>query len=310
MLSEKLEEAKFHKRALGYSLKEVDEFLNRLLNELRDEEERMRGLRATVSAFEARAEEITKREKESRRILETAKKEAENILAAAKKDADAIVAEAKESAAAKAALADLRARELAEATEHRAAERIEEAKQNAEMILAAADRKGRTLLAEAQSLAIAESQSAEALATECAVFESRFRTLVADTVRALGALKGSAPTPIVTVAPAEPMSELAEPAVEEIEAEAAAPRRVKRAVPEQSQAEEEHTAEMTDTQDIPFAGGQPLDAYTKEVDKAPRRKLYDTVTVSYAEDDGFSDVRKLMEDADGKPKASPVHFSE
>ena len=228
------------------------------------------------------------------------KKEAEGILAVAKKDADAIVAEAKEAAEAKAALADLRAKELADAAERRAAARTEEARQNAEMILAAADRKGRTLLAEAHSKATAESQNASALATECAVFESRFRTLVADTVRALGELRDCAPRAIA-VPVSEPVPTQTAP--EPVKAPTPDPEPDPTPDPKQPAA----TAEPTD---IAFAGGKPLAAYTKETEKAPRRKLYDTVNVTYAEEEDFADIRGLMDEKGDLKKKNPTHFME
>ena len=304
-LSEKLEQAKFSKSVAGYSVKEVDGFKSDFLLVLREEEELMRVLRTKLSAFEAHAEEIEKREQESLRILEAAKAECESILAAARKNADAIVAEAKATAEVRERAAEAHAAEQIAEAERRSAARVEEAKQNAEMILAAADRKGRTMLAEAKSIATAQSQSAKALAAECVAFEARFRTLAADTVRALAALKDDAPKPILPLAPDGAPVLMAEPAPKPEPAPAV---KTPAAEPAPAPAVEEKT-DAADTKDIPFAGGQPISAYTGEVDRASRRRLYDTVTVTY-EEDSFSDIRKIMEGADGKKQKNPAHFVE
>ena len=317
LLSEKLEQAKFSKSVAGYAVKEVDGFFSDFLPVLREEEELMRVLRTKLSAFEAHAEEIEKREQEAYRVLEAAKQEAESMLAAARKNAGAIVAEAKAAAEARERAADAHAAEQLQNAERRSAERIDEAKKTAEMILAAADRKGRTLLAEAQARATAQSQSAKALAAECVAFEARFRTLAADTVRALSELKDDAPKPIVTQSAsqiaAEPIvPKSVQPAEPEVSEEP--PRRVVRPAPAAEQPKAESTpaapAEESAARDIPFAGGQPVSAYTGASEKPSGRKLYDTVTVSYDNDDGYEDIRKLMEDVNGKKSTNPAHFME
>ncbi|MBQ5390389.1 MAG: DivIVA domain-containing protein [Clostridia bacterium] len=311
LLSEKLEQAKFSKSVAGYSVKEVDGFLGDFLPILREEEELMRVLRTKLSAFEAHIEEIEKREKEAYRVLEAAKEEAGNMLAAAKRNADTLVAEAKAAAALREQAAEARAAEQIDTAERRAAARLEEAKQNAEMILAAADRKGRTMLAEASSKATAQNQSTKALAAECIAFEARFRTLVADTVRALAALKDDAPKPMTV--PTAPAPAPIEASAETVHvSEPTAPRRTVQptAIPVQPQEAVPETADTTAAQDIAFAGGQPVSAYTAETERAPKRRLYDTVNVTYEEDDGFSDIQRLMDDADGKKKTNPAHFME
>ena len=312
LLSEKLEQAKFSKSVAGYAVKEVDGFLGDILPVLREEEELMRVLRTKLSAFEAHTEEIEKREQEAYRVLEAAKQEAENMLAAARKNAGAIVAEAKAAAEARERAADAHAAEQLQNAERRSAERIDEAKKTAEMILAAADRKGRTLLAEAQARATAQSQSAKALAAECIAFEARFRTLAADTVRALSELKDDAPKPIVTQSASQIAPKPVQPAEPEVSEEP--PRRVVRLAPAAEQPKVEPTpaapAEESAARDIPFAGGQPVSAYTGASEKPSGRKLYDTVTVSYDNDDGYEDIRKLMEDASGKKPTNPAHFCE
>lgn len=317
LLSEKLEQAKFSKSVAGYAVKEVDGFLGDILPVLREEEELMRVLRTKLSAFEAHTEEIEKREQEAYRVLEAAKQEAESMLVAARKNAGAIVAEAKAAAEARERAADAHAAEQLQNAERRSAERIDEAKKTAEMILAAADRKGRTMLAEAQARATAQSQSAKALAAECVAFEARFRTLAADTVRALSELKDDAPKPIVTQSAsqiaAEPIlqqsARMAQP-----ETPAQPPQRAvpPAPVPESPKAESTPAApeEESAARDIPFAGGQPISAYTGASEKPSGRKLYDTVTVSYESDDGYEDIRKLMEDTSGKKPTNPAHFCE
>ena len=309
LLSEKLAQTKFSKSVAGYAVKEVDGFLGDFLPVLREEEELMRVLRTKLSAFEAHAEEIEKREQEACRVLEAAKQEAESMLAAARRNADAIVAEAKAASEARERAADAHAAEQIAAASAASAARVDEAKKTAEMILAAADRKGRILLAEAQARATAESQNAKALAAECAAFEARFRALAADTVRALANLKDDAPRPIVVQPTVEPIMQPTEtptaPTAEPL-------RRVSRPAPVAEQPKADPTlavsAEESAARDIPFAGGQPVSAYTGASEKPSRRKLYDTVTVSYDDDDGFEDIRRLMEDADGKKNTNPTRF--
>ena len=298
-VSKKLEQAKFSKSVAGYSVKEVEGFLADLLLMVRDEEERVRALSVKLGAFEAQAAEIEKREQETLRILEAARAEAEGMRIAAQRNADAIVAEAKAAAEAREHAAKVHADEQIKEAERRSAARVEEAKQNAEMILVAADRKGRAMLAESKSRATAESQNARALAAECAAFEARFRALAADTVRALAALKEEAPKPIA-LAP-EPVPIAAEP-VQRVAPKA-------QAVDETSVPIQEEPKEPA-VQDVPLAGGQPVSAYTGETDKVTSRKLYDTVTITYEEDNGFSDIRKLMGDAEGKKQTNPAHFME
>ncbi len=303
LLSEKIEQAKFSKSVAGYACREVDGFLDDILLLLRKEEEQMRALRVKLGAMEAHTEEIEKREQEAHRLLEAARQEAASMLAAAQKNADAIVAEAKAAAETRERAADAHAKEQLQNAERRSAERIDEAKKTAEMILAAADRKGRVLLAEAQSKATAQSQNAKALAAECVAFEARFRTLAADTVRALSALKDDAPRTIIASQSA------AKPAAPQPAAEAANVA-ARPAAPPAPPAEAAHAAEDTAARDIAFAGGQPVAAYTGASEKSSGRKLYDTVTVSYAEDDGYEDIRRLMEDANGKNLTNPAHFCE
>lgn len=311
LLSEKLEQAKFSKSVAGYAVKEVDGFIGDFLPILREEEELMRVLRTKLSAFEAHTEEIEKREQEAYRVLEAAKQEAESMVAAARKNADAIVAEAKAAAEARERAAEAHAAEQLQNAERRSAARIDEAKKTAEMILAAADRKGRTLLAEAQARASAQSQSAKALAAECIAFEARFRALAADTVRALSELKDDAPKPIVTKPVQQPIPE---PIVQQPVAPVEPASRPARPAPavEQPKPKEESAAPAAESapRDIAFAGGQPVSAYTGAPEKPSGRKLYDTVTVSYDNDDGYEDIRKLMEDANGKKPTNPVHFME
>lgn len=312
LLSEKLAQAKFSKSVAGYATKEVDGFLGDLLPVLREEEELLRVLRTKLSAFEAHTEEIEKREREAYRVLEAAKQEAESMLAAARKNADAIVAEAKAAAEVRERAAEAHAAEQIATAERRSAERVDEAKKTAEMILAAADRKGRTMLTEASSRATAENQNAKALAAECVAFEARFRALAADTVRALAALRDNAPKEIPTISVSQPgavKERLAEKSSAEAKQRAAEPQ-PKAAVQEATvPVAPNNVKNAEDTRDIMFAGGRPVpsEEVTREV---PRRKFYDTVTVSYEDDDGFSDIRRLMEDANGVKKTNPTHFCE
>jgi len=274
-ISDRIQGAKFSKGMAGYTTKEVDGFFADLLPIAREQEQLLYALRAKLDAFEKRNEEIAKKEQDAYSVLESARAEAEKIVATAEQKAASILVQTE-------AVSKAKAKELEDA-----------AKRNAEAILAAADRQGKTILAEAITAANAEKETAKALRAECTVFESRFRTLVADTARSLAQMqaeapKAAAPKAVPTVAPAPK----AEPKAEKTAAEKVAP------VPEVP----------VETQEISFAGGRPVPSAAEQA-ASPRRKPYESLTVTYDEDDDFDDIRKLKQESANKLK-SPTHFSE
>ena len=66
--------------------------------------------------------------------------------------------------------------------------------------------------------------------------------------------------------------------------------------------------EIPETRDFSFAGGKPVSAASAP--EKTHRKLYETVNVTYENDDDFADVRKIMEDAPARKVKNPTHFSE
>lgn len=295
-ISERIQNIKFSKSVAGYNAKEVEGFLGDLLPLVQEQEQLLSALRTKLDAMEKRTDEIAKQEKEAYRLLESARAEAESIIAAAEKKSDTIRREAEQTAEVKLRIAETSAAEKETIASRNARDRVETAKKNAETILAAADRKGKAILAEAIAAANEEKQKAKVLSAECTVFESHFRTLVADTVRALAKLQENAPR-IPEIVPAAEMPKPVAPPAPQAEPEAvAAP------VPA--------AEENTEPRDFAFAGGKPMYDGVKATAEVPRRKLYDTVTVTYDNDDGFDDIRKLMEESSAKQMKSPTHFSE
>lgn len=61
--------------------------------------------------------------------------------------------------------------------------------------------------------------------------------------------------------------------------------------------------------DYTFAGGKLLAADGTRQSAAPRR-LYDTVSVTYADDsDGYDDIKRLMDGASGRKLKNPTDFA-
>lgn len=290
-ISEKIQKASFSKSMAGYTAKEVDAFLGDLLPLAMEQEQTITTLRAKLSAMEARTEEIAHLEKEAYRLLEKAREESARIVAAAEEKARVLRTEAEQTAEVKLQIAEKNATELVASAEHTARTSIDTAKKTAETILHTADQKGKAQLREAAEVANAEREKARKLTAECTAFEAKFRTLVADTAHALAKLQAEAPA-IPTPAPIPPAPKAAEPPKPTEPPKTAEPEEPK--VPE--------------TRDFSFAGGKPMAAAPSA--EKPRRKLYDAVTVTYDAEDGFDDIRKLMEEKTNGQAKNPVHFSE
>lgn len=324
-LSEKLKQAHFSKGAFGYSVKEVDAFLNELRVAAESDESALHTLRAKLDAFEGKSAEIARTENEAYRLLSAAKDEAEKIRAAAKARADVLVREAETRAAAAEAAASERASLLEREATRRANEQIGNAKQNAAMILAAADKRGRETLAAAERQARETAEKAAALSRESRDFEEKLRVLTANTVRALAALNGTAPAaasaPAAAATPASATPPTGASAID-ISPEVAVPRprRADRPRPA-SPSHAEETAEEVGTsdaalseddtpRDYSFAGGKLLTKNGENASAAPR-KLYDTVSVTYddADTDGYDDIKRLMENAGGRKVSNPTDFA-
>lgn len=298
-ISEKIQAVHFSKSVAGYTVKEVDGFFGDLLPLVQEQEQLLCGLRAKLEAMEKRADEIAEQEKEAQRLLQSARAEAESIIAAAEKKADVICREAEQTAEVKLRIAEKNAAEKEAAASKNAHDRVETAKKNAETILAVADRKGKAILDEATAAANEEKQKAKVLNAECTVFESHFRTLVSETVQALAKLQARAPL-VPEVTPVEEKPQPVPPAPQEVPAA------------EEKVAETPAPAEKENTEprDFAFSGGKPVMTSAKAAE-APRRRLYDTVNITYeSNEDGFDDIRKLMEESTAKQIKNPTHFSE
>lgn len=314
-LSERLQAVRFAKGAIGYNTKEVDSFLAELRIAAERDESALRTLRAKLDAFEGRSAEITRTENEAYRLLAAAKDEAEKLRAAAEAQAKAVLEDAKTRAAATEAVAAERAAVAEREAERRANETVGNAKQNAAMILAAADKRGRETLAAAEREAEEVRARAAALSRRSADFEEKLRGLTADTVRALAALNAAAPAaPAAPVAPAAPAAPSAfapadtmpEPAPLSV----SRPRRTDRVRPASAQAAPAPEADADAApHDYTFAGGKLLAADGTRQSAAPR-KLYDTVSVTYADDsDGYDDIKRLMDGASGRKLKNPTDFA-
>ncbi len=276
-LSEKLEEVKFTKSVAGYAQKEVDGFIADILPLVREQEQIISALRVKLEAFEGQGEEIMRKEREARALLEAAKQESEIIIATAKKSADDIAAEARVASEVQIRAASTRAADTIANAESQAAARVSEAEATAEKIIATADAKGRELLEKVRAIYDAEEKKAKALVNECAAFEARFRNVVASTVESLAKINSEAPvTPDVKSEESVKVEQVSVPPEETVE----------------EKVEEENVPVVTP------AHGEPR-----------RRKLYDTVNVTYEndEDDDFSDIKSVMK---GKGIKGPTDFSE
>lgn len=325
-LSEHLQTARFAKGAIGYNTKEVDAFLAEAVAAAEQDAATLRTLRAKLDAFEGKSAEIARRENEAYRLLAAAKDEAEKLRAAAKARAEAILAEANARAATTEATAATHATDTEREAERQAAETVGNAKQNAAMILAAADKRGRECLAEAERDAAAVRAEAETLARRSAEFEEKLRGLVAETVRALAALNAASPVPIDAAPAASPAPTVSAQAVhapiatlDAAEAGVAAgtrPRRTDRPRPEQGAPEANRPTSRpadgaqpdTEAHDYAFAGGKLLGRDGAPSAAAPR-KLYDTVSVTYEDGDGYDDIRRLMEGVSERRLKDPTDFA-
>ena len=328
-LSERLQAVRFAKGAIGYNTKEVDSFLAELRTAAERDESALRTLRAKLDAIEGRSAEITRTENEAYRLLAAAKDEAEKLRTAAEAQAKAVLEDAKTRAAATEAVAAERAAVAEREAERRANETVGNARQNAAMILAAADKRGRETLAAAEREAEEVRARAAALSRRSADFEEKLRGLTADTVRALAALNAAAPAapaaptaPVAPAAPAAPATPAAPSASapadtmsEPAPLAASRPRRTDRVRPAPAQAAPvpEAPAPEADADAAPhdytFAGGKLLAADGTRQSAAPRR-LYDTVSVTYADDsDGYDDIKRLMDGASGRKLKNPTDFA-
>lgn len=237
-LSDKIKDIKFTKSVAGYAVKEVDGFIDGVLPAVMEYEREVSTLRVKLDAYERRADEIAKQEKEAARLLESARAEAERIVADAKSNAQKIVS-------------------LGEGA---AAEKISAAEKKAAAIISAANKKGSEIVSLAKEKSDETNEKLTRLIGEYEEFEAKFRAEVAKTVKNLAAIRESAPK------------------VEKPKAEA---------VPAPKE------EEPSEQKDYEFVGGKRVGTAeaTKEM---PRRKLYDTVTVTYDEEDDFSDIKKFL----------------
>lgn len=283
-LSEKFEEIKFSKSVAGYATKEVDGFIADILPLAKEEEQLILGLRAKLEALEARQDEIRKIEQEAYRLLEAAKTEAEIIVATAKKKAGDIESDTKVNCEVKLRSATSRASEIITNADAEAEEKIAKAKSEAERIVLEADANGRALIMRVTEVCNEENRKAKELSNECAAFEERFRTIVADTVKALAKMKEEAPVLCDTAVKVDISAKTPEPALEKDE-------------------EEPKTEKAID---VEFIGTKPVTALDKKEEKTQRR-LYDTVQVTYENEEDFSEIQDIMK---GPQCKSPTHFSE
>lgn len=289
-ISERIQKASFTKSMAGYTAREVDAFLGDLLPLVLEQEQLISALRAKLGAMEARTEEIAQQEKEAYRLLERAREEADRILLAAEEKARAVRAEAEQTAESKLQSTEQKAAELLAAAEKTARTSVAGAKKTAETILSTADQKGKAQLAEVAAFVETEREKARRLTAECTAFEARFRTLVTDTAHAIASLQTTAPQIPVSA----PVPTAVKPTASASAPTASAPAPKKEEIPE--------------TRDFSFAGGKPVSAASAP--EKTHRKLYETVNVTYENDDDFADVRKIMADAPARKVKNPTHFSE
>ena len=154
--------------------------------------------------------------------------------------------------------AEKKAEHIVASGEGAAEEKKAAADKNAKEIIAAADKKGKEIVEAAKKEADRVNRTVAALVGEYEEFEARFRTEVAKTVKSLADIRNSAPKTEEHVKE-EPVKE-----------EPVAP----------------------DTQDFEFVGGRRVKSEaTKEM---PRRKLYDTLTVTYDKEDDFADIKEFL----------------
>lgn len=201
--------------------------------------------------------------------------EAERMLEKAKSEAERIINEAKAIAKETVSQSETEALEKGDAAKRMADELLNTAKKNASAIIVSADKKGRETLAAANGNAEEINAKAEALSKEIRAFEENFRAAVADTVKKLSDIRASSPK-AVPVMKAEPKTE-----------------------------KKADVIEILETKDYEFAGGKQLSAKKAESSK---RRLYDTVTVTYDAEDDFEDVKKIKNEGAKKEIKNPTDF--
>lgn len=294
-LSDKFTEIKFTKSVAGYNSKEVDGFINDVLPLIKEQEQLLAALKVKLEAFETQRDEIQAKEREAYRLLEAAKKEADIIVAAAKKSAESITADAHVSSEVQLRAATSRAGEIIAEAEAKSAALTRDAEVNAKKIISAADADARAMLEKVKTHCDSETSKVQKLSDECAAFEARFKAMVADTAKAFAAIKEQ--TPLPAKAPAV-KAECLEKVELTVKAEEPAPK-----------AEPEPKEEIVDSEpiDIEIVGGRPVAHRPKKAANSPRR-LYDTLQITYDDDDDFSDIRAIMEQTE--KRKSPIYFSE
>ena len=203
-VSERFTDIKFSKSVAGYSQKEVDGFINDILPLIKEQEQLVAALTVKLDALEAQRDEVKQKEQEAYRLLEAAKKEADIIIATAKKNAEDIASKAQVASEVQTRAAAARAAEL-----------ISDAETKAEKIICAADEKARAMLEKTKEYTDEEKRKAQALSNECAEFEARFKTLVAETAKAFAAVKEQTPMPPVKELPKEEPKEVKEEPISE-----------------------------------------------------------------------------------------------
>lgn len=308
-ISEKLRDAKFSKSIVGYATKEVDGLIDDLILRAQENEYTLEEQRAKLAAFEARTEAIAQKEAEAARLLESAKEEAKRIVSEAQTRAADLLQNARQSAEEITDAAKYRAESALAEGERRAAKCAADAKEKAELVLAAADRRGKLMLAEAKEKADAQTGKAAELAAVCETFENRFRAIVADTVKALHAHNASAPVPAALAKPA-PAPKPVQPAPKKPQPEPETPVSATKPAEKPSTEGETGKNEPAAQTDYTFAGGKLFSDPTLRDSGAPKHHLYDTVQVSYEADDGYEDIRRLMESAEDAPRKGPTGFSD
>ena len=306
-VSERFEDIKFTKSVAGYSTKEVDGFINDIIPLIKEQEQILVGLRAKLEAIEFKRGELQEKEHQAYALLEAAKREAKIIVASAKNEAANMLSEASVSAQAQTRAATSRAAQIISDAEGKSSAILSDAKQNSEKIIVSADTEARAMLEQVKEYCADETHKAQKLSNECAAFEASFKALVAKTATELARIREKAPLPVT--ADVEVKSEkVIAPAVSKAETKAEeAP------LPPEPKVEPVAVMEApvlteneNSTTDVAFAGGRPTEQIKKKT--SVKRRLYDTVTVTYDDEEEFSSVKDVMKK---KPTLkSPVHFSD
>ncbi|MBQ8836150.1 MAG: DivIVA domain-containing protein [Clostridia bacterium] len=296
-LSEKFTDIKFTKSVAGYAQKEVDGFINDVLPLVKEQEQQLAALKAKIAAFEAERDEISAREHESYRLLEAAKKESDIIIATAKKRAVAIESEAQTASEVQHRASTARAGDIIASAEKKATALVNDAEINAKKIIQTADATARAMLEKVKEHCDSETAKAQRLSDECAAFEARFKAVVAETANTFAKLKEQ--TPLPAKAPEIKAKKEPTPA-----------KNVREELPKVQPAAEVESDERENSpeemHDIEIVGGKPVTLQQKKT-QTPRR-LYDTLQVTYDDDDDFSEISEIMKRSD--KRKSPVDFSE